>query len=251
MKVKLSILFMAVLVVVGCKQKEEAVDSQPVPARPAVAAVVNTHKGVVKEVIQATGYTYLNVQEGDSTIWMAVTKREIEKGTTIGYTPGLEMKNFTSKELQRTFDSIYFMDSISTGGDSVAAAPSSANPHQTMPGMSTQTKPVAGKQDVDIDPVAGGISIAQLYGDTATHGGQSVKIRGKVTKVNTGILGKNWIHIQDGTETEGNYDLTVTTQEIAKVGDVVVVEGKITLNKDFGSGYKYDVIMEDAHCHAE
>jgi len=247
MKIKLSILIMAVLVVVGCKQ-EENVDSQPAPARPAAVAVANTHKGVVNEVIQATGYTYLNVQEGDSTIWMAVTKREIEKGTTIGYTPGLEMKNFTSKDLKRTFDSIYFMDSISTGDDSVAAAPSSANPHQT---TSTQTKPVAGKQDVDIDPVAGGITIAQLFGDTATHGGQSVKIRGKVTKVNRGILGKNWIHIQDGTEAAGNYDLTLTTHEDANVGDVVVVEGKITLNKDFGSGYKYDVIMEDAHCHAD
>ena len=76
-------------------------------------------------------------------------------------------------------------------------------------------------------------------------------MRGKVTKVNSGILGKNWVHIQDGTEAEGNFDLTVTTQETAKVGDVVVVQGKITLNKDFGSGYKYDVIMEEAHCHAE
>ena len=251
MKLKLSILIMVILVIVGCKQEEEIVDSQSAPAQPAVAARANTHKGVVKEVIQATGYTYLNVQEGDSTIWMAVTKREIEEGATIGYTPGLEMKNFTSKDLKRTFDSIYFMDSISTGDDSVAAAPSSTDPHQAMPAMSTQTKPVVGKLEENISPVDGGISIAQLFGDTATHGGQSVKIRGKVTKVNRGILGKNWIHIQDGTEAEGQFDLTVTTLEDANVGDVVVVEGKITLNKDFGSGYKYDVIMEDAHCHAE
>jgi hypothetical protein len=65
------------------------------------------------------------------------------------------------------------------------------------------------------------------------------------------IMGKNWIHVQDGTEAAGNYDLTVTTQGTAKVGDVVVVEGGISLNKDFGAGYKYDVIMEDASCTVE
>jgi hypothetical protein len=251
MKLKLSILIMIGLVIVGCKQEEEVAESQSSGDHPAVAAMANTHKGVVKEVIQTSEYTYLNVQDGDSMTWIAVTKREIEEGTTIGYTPELEMKNFTSKELSRTFDSILFLGSISTGDDVAAVAPSSTDPHQAMPGMTKQTKPVVGKQEVVIDPVEGGISIAQLYGDTATHGGQSVKIRGKVTKVNMGILGKNWIHIQDGTEAEGNYDLTVTTLETAKVGDVVVVEGKITLDKDFGSGYQYDVIMEDAHCHAE
>ena len=248
MKLKLSILILVGLVIVGCKQKEEASDAQPAGAQAPAAAVLYTHKAVVQEVIQVASYTYLNVKEGDTTFWMAVPKQEIEAGETISFNPGMEQKNFESKDLQRTFDSIYLMDSISTAGEGAMGAMPAMNPHATMP---TQTKPVVGKQDVAIDPVDGGISIAQLYGDTATHGGQSVKIRGKVTKVNTGIMGKNWIHIQDGTEAEGNYDLTVTTQEIAKVGDVVVVEGKIALNKDFGAGYKYDVIMEDAHCHAE
>jgi len=252
MKMKFSIvLIMIGLVIVGCKQKEEATDSQPAAARPAMAAMVGSHSAVVQEVIQGTTYTYLNVKEGESTFWMAVTKQDVEVGETISFNLELEMKNFTSKELQRTFDSIYFISSISRAGQDGSVAPSSANPHQTMPAMGASTKPVVGKQEEVIDPVEGGITIAQLFGSTAQYGGQSVKIRGKVTKVNNGIMGKNWVHIQDGTEAAGNFDLTVTTQETANVGDVVVVQGKITLKKDFGSGYNYDVIMEDAHCHAE
>ena len=255
MNLKLGVLLVVIgLVISGCKQKEEAAPesvppvAQPSAAKAPMAAAVGPHTAVIQEVIQATSYTYLNVKEGESTFWMAVTKREIEVGKTIVFTPGLEQRNFKSKDLNRTFETIYFMDSISVAGEGTMGAASAMSPHSTMP---SQTKPIVGKLEVVIDPIEGGISIAQLFGDTATHGGQSVKIRGKVTKVNSGIMGKNWVHIQDGTEAEGNYDLTVTTQETAKVGDVVVVQGKITLNKDFGSGYKYDVIMEDAHCHPE
>jgi hypothetical protein len=249
MNLKLSVLLIVIgLVISGCKQKEDLSESKPAADHPTMTAMTHTHTAVIQEVIPATTYTYLNVKEGDTTFWIAVTKQEIEVGETISFAPGLEQRNFESKDLQRTFDTIYLVNSINRAGEGATGAASAMSPHST---MSSQTKPVVGKQDVVIDPIEGGISIAQLFGNTATYGGQSVKIRGKVTKVNSGIMGKNWIHIQDGTEAEGNYDLTVTTQEIAKVGDVVVVQGKITLNKDFGSGYKYDVIMEDAHCHPE
>lgn len=251
MKMKLSLLVMVGLVIAGCEQKEETSGSQPSPANPAVAAVAAARTGVIEEVLQATEYTYLKVKEGELTVWMAVTKQEIKEGTTIGYTPTLEMKDFESKDLKRTFDSLYLMDSISIAGQGSTATPAAANPHQAMSGMTTKTPTSTGKLEEVIEPVAGGISIAQLYGDTAAYGGQSVQIRGKVTKINTGIMGKNWIHIQDGTEADGQFDLTVTTQDTAKVGDVLVVHGKITLDKDFGSGYRYDVIMEDGHCHPE
>jgi len=73
-----------------------------------------------------------------------------------------------------------------------------------------------------------------------------VLIKGQVTKVNRAIMEKNWVHLQDGTGDSGGFDLTVTTQEQVNVGDVVTFEGKITLNKDFGAGYSYEVIMEQA-----
>ncbi len=249
MNLKLSVLLIVIgLVISGCKQKEEAPEPVSSADQSPMTAAVGPHTAVIEEVIQATSYTYLNVKEGESTFWMAVTKRDIEVGTAITFMPGLEQRNFKSKDLNRTFETVFFMDSISVAGEDVMGAPAAMSPHATMTG---QTKPVVGKQDEIIDPIEGGISIGQLYGNTATYGGQIVKIRGKVTKVNSGIMGKNWVHVQDGTEADGNYDLTVTTQETAKVGDVVLVQGKITLNKDFGSGYKYDVIMEDAHCHPE
>ena len=59
-------------------------------------------------------------------------------------------------------------------------------------------------------------------------------------------MGKNWIHIQDGSGDSNNFDLTITTQDQAKVGDVVTFEGTIGTKKDFGYGYLYEVIMEDA-----
>lgn len=249
MKLKLSVCLIALgLVITGCKQNDDTPEAQPVAPSPAVAAPANFHTAVVQEVVQATKYSYLNVKEGDTTCWIAVTKREIPKGTTVTYASSLEMKNFFSKDLQRTFDSVFFVDAISTPGGS-AMGGSAMGVASSMTGHQAATS--VPKLTEIIDPADGGICIADLYGNVAAHKGQSVKIRGKVTKANMAIMGKNWIHIQDGTEDAGNYDLTVTTQDTAKVGDVVVVEGGITLNKDFGAGYKYDVIMEDASCRVE
>jgi hypothetical protein len=102
------------------------------------------------------------------------------------------------------------------------------------------------KEEVIIEPAEGGISIGNLFSDMKNYSGKEVRIRGKVTKVNPSIMNTNWIHIQDGTGTEDSYDLTVTSSGLPDVGSIITVEGKISLNKDFGHGYKYDIIMEDA-----
>lgn len=103
-----------------------------------------------------------------------------------------------------------------------------------------------GKQDIKTEPAAGGVTIAALFSDKKTYSGKTVKVRGKVTKVNPSIMGKNWIHLQDGTEFEGNFDLTVTSDFVPEIGSTITVEGKIALDKDFGYGYSYPVIMEEA-----
>ncbi len=90
------------------------------------------------------------------------------------------------------------------------------------------------------------VSIAQIFADPASFENKTVKVRGTVVKVNEQIMGKNWIHIQDGTEHDGSFDLTITTGELVKKGSVTGFEGTIILNKDFGYGYVYDVIMENA-----
>lgn len=209
----------------------------------------NAHKVTVKEVVQATSYTYLNVEEGGETFWIAVSKGEFAVDGILYYDDGLEMKNFESKDLQRTFETVYFVQGISDkprlpGEESQT---SSGHSHsQPSMGQSQPQKPTLEKLDLNIEPVDGGISIAQLFANRETYKDQTVKIRGQVTKINMSIMGKNWIHIQDGSADGENFDLTITTAQVAEVGNVVTFEGKISLDKDFGAGYVYEVIMEDA-----
>ncbi len=78
--------------------------------------------------------------------------------------------------------------------------------------------------------------------------GSTVTVRGRVVKFNGGILGRNWIHLQDGTgdATQGTHDLTVTTDAKAAVGDVVTITGMLVVDQDFGAGYAYAVLLESA-----
>ncbi len=223
-------------------QMQDVESEHPVPTRqpdmqnPHTAAAANMVTGEVREVLQATSYTYLKVKSGDREMWIAVTKRNAEVGDTVSFAPDLEMKDFESKDLQRTFESIYFVSRI-TGGDPAGPAAHDV-PHKM--------KPTLEKQEVSVEPAEDGITIAQLLSDKDSYAGKTVKIRGRVTKVNRAIMNKNWVHIQDGTSHSGQFDLTITTREQVNTGDVVTFEGTITLNRDFGAGYTYEVIMENA-----
>jgi len=101
------------------------------------------------------------------------------------------------------------------------------------------------KINVKVDPCEGCITIGNLIENRKSYSGKVVKIKGVVTKYNPAIMGKNWVHIQDGTENKGGFDLTITTDEGASVGDTMTFEGRIVLDKDFGYGYKYLVLMEE------
>jgi len=240
---------LAALVLFSCKPREEQPQEQAVQAPPQVSAPqqiqaheqagVDLHTGVVAEVLQATAYTYLKIKENDTDSWIAVTKREMQPGQTVSFVGGLEMKNFESKDLQRTFESLYFVDRLIGDEPSVSAdQPSMAMPHQA--------KPSIDKKEISIEPVEGGITIGELFTNSGSYGGKTVQIKGQVTKINRAIMDKNWIHLQDGTSGAGSFDLTITTQDDANVGDIATFEGTITLNKDFGSGYSYEVLMEEA-----
>jgi hypothetical protein len=159
------------------------------------------------------------------------------------------MKDFLSKELNKTFKEILFIDNISSTSDFVKREIAEVPSHQQMASSDTAAmsgKPVVAKIEVKIDPIAGGVTIADLYGKKASFSGKTVKVKAKVSKFSPDIMGKNWIHIQDGTESDGKYDLTVTSASTVKVGDIITLEGKITLNKDLGYSYFYEVLMEDA-----
>ena len=99
---------------------------------------------------------------------------------------------------------------------------------------------------ISVEKLAGEITVAQVYANRNNYSGKEIEIKGVVVKVNKEVMGKNWIHIQDGTSDNGNFDLTITSANVAEVNEEITVRGKIVLNKDFGYGYSYEVIMEDA-----
>ncbi len=199
----------------------------------------NSNKVIVKEVLQASAYTYLRVTENDLEAWMAVNKMDVKVGDELYYNEAYPMKDFKSKDLDRFFETILFVQEISDKPIAAKAQMQASDPHQQ--GMQ---KPIVNKADIKIEAVAGGITIAELYKNRAQYAGTKVLLRGKAIKVNNGIMGQNWVHLQDGTDDNGNFDLTVTTQESVTVGDVATFEGMVVLNKDFGAGYSYELIIE-------
>ena len=128
---------------------------------------------------------------------------------------------------------------------------SAAGPAATMP----HPQPSEAEVTVDLSGIAkaeGGQTVAELYAAKEALEGETVVIRGKVVKVNAGIMGKNWLHIRDGSGEAGTNDLTVTTTGVVPdVGDTVLVTGALGLNRDFGMNYKYPVIVEDAEVTVE
>ena len=130
------------------------------------------------------------------------------------------------------------------GGKDVLGGQSSSTPPATPAGgaKTLLDKEVAG----DMEKAPGGLSVAEIYAGQSGLAGKKVIVRGAVVKFTPGIMGTNWLHLQDGTCEGELCDLTVTTNEMAEVGAIVTVEGVLAVDKDFGAGYRYEVIVEGA-----
>jgi hypothetical protein len=134
-----------------------------------------------------------------------------------------------------------------------AAAPEATTP--TMPAGETHPAPKAAAE-VDLSGITkaeGGKTVAEVFAEKDALAGQPVTFRGKVVKANPDIMGKNWLHVRDGSGEEGTNDITITTAPgtMPSIGDTVLVTGTVSLNKDFGMGYAYDVLVEDAQVTVE
>jgi hypothetical protein len=224
------LLVIAALFMLGCGKKQEP---QIHAAAPPPAG---GHQVVIQEVVPVTEYTYIRVKEGDQEYWMAGPKSELNVGETLSYGKAMEMKNFKSKELNKTFDVILFVDSFKADQGT----------HGNSSMMASPQKPKITEENIQVEKAAGGITIAQLYADPNAYANKIVKIKGQVVKVNTAIMDRNWVHIQDGTKNGNDFDLTITTQDEVNKDEIVTFSGKIVLNKDFGYGYSYKVLMEEA-----
>jgi len=201
------------------------------------------HKGTVIATMNSGGYTYIQFEEGGKKMWAACKETVIKIGDIVEFARTQPMQNFTSKKLNKTFDEILFVASVRVnGGSSAMQLPEG---HTDISGkLPTQKKTAV---DVGtIEKLKDGYTVADCYAGKKTLSGKTVTLRGKVVKFSAGIMGKNWVHLKDGTGDQDSNDLTVTTQDTAQLGDLVVISGKIIYDKDFGAGYKYAVIVEDA-----
>jgi len=234
-------------------------------------------KGKVLETMDAGGYTYLQLETDGDKVWVAIPKTAVEKGQEVTCNPGMTMTDFQSKSLNRTFASIVFSSGLNSGDK-----PFNPNPHGSGGAMGGASKgmsfeealqaeqgggmaapamdgaammasggsasAIVPSKEVKVDKADGGYTIGECFAKAKELDGKKVKVRGKVVKVSRMIMGKNWIHIQDGTGNpmKNTHDLVVTTMAEPAMDSIVLVEGTLHADKDFGAGYKYDVIIEDA-----
>ena len=224
--------------------------AQMAPSTPAEPATAPGKSGKVVETMDASGYTYVQVDTGSETFWAAAPQFAVKVGDDVIVPEGMPMTNFSSKTLDRTFDTVYFVPSVMVGGADSLAAQMPAD----HPGTTNGSKTTVETTDVDLSGITvaeGGQTVGDIYAKKAELNGKPVKVRGKVVKFSPQIMGKNWIHIQDGTGEAGANDLTVTTSAEANTGDTVLISGTLTTDKDFGYGYAYDVIIEEAEVTVE
>lgn len=211
------------------------------------AAQAPSVKGEVLEVKDVESYTYLRLKTADGELWAAVNKASVKKGAQITIENPTMMNNFASKSLNRTFDKIVFGN---LAGAASAAPPAKGAGTTGIASMHMSSAKPADVADVKVAKAAGpnARTVAEIFAKRSELKDKNVVVSGKVVKFTPDIMGKNWLHIRDGSgvEKDANNDLVVTTKESAKVGDVVTVAGVVKTDVDLGAGYAYKVLVEDA-----
>ena len=205
--------------------------------------------GKVVETMDAGGYTYVCLEKNGKKTWVAVSqmKTKVAVGSKMAFQPGQEMQNFTSKSLGRTFDSIIF-----SGGPMASGVSPAGHPPVNEPRGATGSKAQVAAKDkaVKVEKAAGpnAYTVAEIYAKRSALDKKTVVVKGKVVKVSQGIMGKNWIHIQDGSgdQQKGTHNIVATSKEMSAVGDIVTITGTFAKDRDFGAGYLYKAIIEDA-----
>jgi hypothetical protein len=215
--------------------------------------------GKVLETVEGGGYTYVHLKNGDDKVWVAVPHMKVTVGQQLSLVPGYEMKNFSSKSMNRKFDRLVF--SAGVANQQFQLPPEAVKMAHQMTGAKTgaKTAPAAAAgptakeaaAPIKVGKVAkakgpNAYSVAELYAKKAKLQKKQITVRGKVVKVAERILKHNWIHIQDGTGSAArkNNSLTITTRALPRVGQVVTVSGTLYNNVNFGSGYRYDVLVD-------
>jgi len=192
--------------------------------------------GTVTEFMNAGGYTYVHIDTGTDKVWAAAPRTPVSRGSRVAISTRMPMTNFHSTALNRDFELIYFTDRIT--GDALSNSGTETLAPRDNTGKESPDTPVKG-----IQKAKDGKTIAEILKQKKALAGQSVRVRGKVVKYSARVLGKNWIHIRDNSTGK---DLAITTNDTARVGDIILANGKLALDRDFGYGYVYEVLLEDS-----
>jgi hypothetical protein len=267
---RVAIALTILLAVAGCNKKDATqANAAPAPAvqsaqaqpQPDPRPSANLLTGKVVETFDGGGYTYVRVATASGDQWAAIPQAKVSKGDNVSIAAQMTMEKFESKTLNRTFDTIVFGSIAGPAGAAPNAPAMQAQMPPGHPPAGGQTPPMTSAMgspsqhmaspdlgDIKIEKPAGGKSVAEVWAEKSALNGKEVVVRGKVVKFLGGIMGTNWMHVQDGTGSKaaGDNDLTVTTNEQVKVGDVVTIKGTLAADKDFGAGYRYAVIVEKA-----
>jgi len=275
-----SVLVLALVLFAGCGKRPAApADGATGPDSPAHGAALRasapaavipqapqpalaTVSGVVEETLDASDYTYMRLETSGGEIWAAVTKTSVKKGDRVTVVNAMSMDGFESRTLNRKFEHIVFGN---LGGGKTAALSQDAPPAPVSSHGSASEAPQRSQMAAQHAAAAGGPAdpgdvvvakaegkdartVAQIFAERLSLKDKTVSVRGKVVKANTSIMDRNWIHIRDGSGSreKKDDDLTVTTRDGAAVGDIVVVKGVVHVDRDFGAGYSYPVVLEDA-----
>ena len=206
-------------------------------------AAANSVKGKVLEVKDVDSYTYLRLKTENGETWAAVAKAPVKQGADVTVENAMVMRNFASKSLNKTFPSIIFGNLGGMAGSSSNGGMDMAKAHA---GLSKSVE--VGDAHVAKAVGANARTVAEIMTKSATLKDKPVLLRGKVVKYNPGIMGKNWVHLRDGSGSakDSTNDILVTTMNQTKVGAVVTAKGIVRTNKDFGAGYAYAVVIEEA-----
>ncbi|GGK25725.1 hypothetical protein GCM10007962_19990 [Yeosuana aromativorans] len=257
MKIKVLVTVLIASVFIGCKNEPKVVPitsspdgssdpsgvfSAPGSSDSGQAMTNELHSVVVKEVLPTSKYVYLHVTEGDETYWVATRKMEAKVGETYYFKGGLLKTNFESKEYNRVFDKVYLVGALVPavhGGNAVSQSTTdygNAKPSEVQKeDIPMHTEKVVQHQ--------GSMKIAELVNNPKKYEGKTVQIDGICTKINAGIMDRNWIHVKDGSKDD--FDLVVTSDAFVPEGAAFTIKAVVTLDKDFGAGYKYDIILEN------
>jgi hypothetical protein len=271
------IVAVVTLAVAACKKPEAPPAPAAAPgAGPGAPGGAQVLRGKVLEKIDVSQYSYLKLKSASGEVWTAVQRTDKKVGDEVGVGNAFPMQGFESKELNRKFDVVYFGTLAGPGGEVAAMPPAmgggamgggamgggamaggamggGAEAQPSPAQMAAQHQAAAtGPTDVKVQKVtkasgAEARTVEEIWSQREKLKGKPVTVRGQVVKF-TPVMGKNFVHLRDGSGTtdKKNNDVTITTADNAAVGEVVTAKGVIAIDKDFGSGYSYPVMIEDA-----